>query len=377
VSTNETVNEIKEIIIKNGLPTATTITLPVTATANVSSIYTVYDAPKPGRENHPLIKFWYKRDYLQLENVKKKTAAVLDPTLAKQPAPRGSTRLAHGNENVATDYIEMEDGEIVSGSTAQSIRSTLRNILKEVKEAEDMSLAEVWKDIGQNERKFILNKLYTEFPYIRLCDDDWKACFLASRVLANMKHSEKRRQTRMSVKTEPNAASDVEDSKTGLVEAILDSSAGLKRKLSFSFDSEPEPVKRGRTDSILSILPSDPAEPIVEIHDATDQPMPPASTSTQIQPLSHNSDLRQTTVCESNVTVQQLDQIPKLSAPPAPGRMNVNSSGSQTVSAIYSPDTMRPQLVRRLPPRDPSIQCSIPSMELIDMEPRPQNPNLV
>jgi hypothetical protein len=138
--------------------------------------------------------------------------------------------------------------------------------------------------------------------------------------------------------------------------------------LSFSFDSEPEPVKRGRTD---------PAEPIVEIHDATDQPMPPASTSTQIQPLSHNSDLRQTTVCESNVTVQQLDQIPKLSAPPAPGRMNVNSSGSQTVSAIYSPDTMRPQLVRRLPPRDPSIQCSIPSMELIDMEPRPQNPNLV
>jgi hypothetical protein len=105
VSTTETVNEIKEIV-KNGLPTATTITLPVAVTANsVSSIYTVYDAPKPGRENHPLIKFWYKRDYLQLENVKKKTAAVLDPTLAKQPAPRGSTRLAHGNENVATDYI--------------------------------------------------------------------------------------------------------------------------------------------------------------------------------------------------------------------------------------------------------------------------------
>ena len=341
VSTNETVNEIKEIIVKNGLPISTTITLPVAATANVSSIYTVYDAPKPGRENHPLIKFWYKRDYLQVENVKKKTAAVLDPALAKQPAPRGSTRLAHGNENVATDYIEMEDGEIVSGSTAQSIRSTLRNILKEVKEAEDMSLAEVWKDIGQNERKFILNKLYTKFPYIRLCDNDWKACFLASHVLTNMKHSEKRRQMRMSVKTEHNAASDVEDSKAGLVEAILDSSAGLKRKLSFSFDSEPEPAKCGRTDSIPSILPSDPAEPIVEIHDATDQPMPPASTSTQVQPLGHNLDLR------------------------------------QTVSAIYSPDTTRPRLVQRLPPRDPSIQCSIPSLELIDMEPRPQNPNLV
>jgi hypothetical protein len=86
---------------------------------------------------------------LQLEGVKKKAAAVLDPTLPKQ-ALHGSTRLAQPDENVATNYIEMENRDIVSGTTAQSIRSKIRNILKEVKEMEDLTLLKVWRDIGQN-----------------------------------------------------------------------------------------------------------------------------------------------------------------------------------------------------------------------------------
>jgi hypothetical protein len=71
----------------------------------------------------------------------------------------------------------MDDGQIVLGTTAQSIRTAFRKIFKDIKESrDDMTLPPVWSEIGQRERKFILNELYSQFPYIRLCDDDWKAC---------------------------------------------------------------------------------------------------------------------------------------------------------------------------------------------------------
>ena len=175
----------------------------------------------------------------------------------------------------------------MSGTTAQSIRSTLRNLLKEIREKEDMTLPEVWRDIGQIERKFILKGLYTNFPYIRLCDDDWKACFLTSRVLTNMKHTGKRRQRRMSIKTEPDSGDFEDNVDLGTVDeaagpsfASLPSTAPELKRKSSELDKI-EPSKRGRTDSVLSIFPSDPPEPTsFEIPDTTFLPMPPPATST-------------------------------------------------------------------------------------------------
>ena len=103
----------------------------------------------------------------------------------------GTTQLAESDKNVATDYIEMEIGVVVIGTTAGSICASFCNILKEVKEGKDMTLPKSWTNIGQNECKFILNKLYPKFPYIRLCNDDWKGCYLAGCVLMNMNNTEK------------------------------------------------------------------------------------------------------------------------------------------------------------------------------------------
>jgi hypothetical protein len=380
-STDDTVNEIKELFTKSALPMASTASFPVPPTGHVSSNNAAYDLPKPKQEDYPEIRFWNKRDYLQIETEKRKTAAVLDPMVQKQRAPRGSTRLAQSDENVATDYIEMENGDIVSGTTAQSIRSTLRNLLKEIKEKVDMTLPEVWRDIGQIERKFILNGLYTNFPYIRLCDDDWKACFLTSRVLTNMKHTEKRRQRRMSIKTELDSAADFEDDMdldevAGPSLASLPST-GSKRKSSFLELDKIEPTKCGRTDSVLSILPSDPPEPTsFEIHNTAFLPMPPPVTSTQADAAGHHK-----TAPESDAVTRQSphDHIPTQSAAVPPAQSLVRTKINTLVSqAVDDPEVKpRPKLVRRVPLQDRPVQHNIPRLELIDLEPTPHNPNLV
>ena len=352
--TDNTVNEIKKLLTTNAIPTQTssTTTFPLPYIGRIPSNNTAYDLPKPKQEDYPEIKYWHKRDYVQIENAKKRTAAVLDPTIPKQRAPRGSTRLAQSDENVATDYIETENGDIVSGTTAQSIRSTIRNLLKEIKETKGMLLPEVWKDIGQNEHKFIFNGLYSNFPYIRLCDDDWKACFLASRVLANMKHTEKRRQMRTSVKIEPDLAdSEDEGVNLGIVAEVGPSlpPAGLKRQPSASFElDKPKPTKRGRTDSVLSILPSDPPElTSFEIHNTSSLPIPQPVISAQVD-------------------------IGLMASNPLPAKTKMISQGVN-ISGIK----LQPKLVRRVPLCDRSIQESDPQLQCIDLEPSPHNLNLV
>jgi len=100
----------------------------------------------------------------------------------------------------------------------------------------------------------------------------------------------------MSVKAKPHAA-DFKDSKMGLgvIEAAILLSyqyQWVKRKALFSLDlAKLEAKKCGRTDSILSILPSDPAEPTpesLEIHTLSMSPLPISNRVDPTQPSDQN-----------------------------------------------------------------------------------------
>jgi hypothetical protein len=77
-----TIEEVKEMIMTSNLGSFSHTSA---AATHQESIPSIYNLPKPQKKDYPELKFWYKRDYTQYENDKKRFAAVLDPTL-KQPA---------------------------------------------------------------------------------------------------------------------------------------------------------------------------------------------------------------------------------------------------------------------------------------------------
>ena len=101
--------------------------------------------------------------------------------------------MAASNENVATDYIELEDGQVVEGDKAANIRKRVRDIFKEMKSSTKMVLPKTWSEAGITERNFFLQELYKDYPYIAFCDDDWKGIFLASRTLSAFHNSMRRK----------------------------------------------------------------------------------------------------------------------------------------------------------------------------------------
>ncbi|KAF8527153.1 hypothetical protein BU17DRAFT_61781 [Hysterangium stoloniferum] len=107
--------------------------------------------PKPKRDDYSDIKFWRQRDFTAFCEDKKKSGAIVDPTC--DLSRRGGARLAQTGENVATEYIEDENGSPVDGTTA----------------------------------------------------DDWKTDYLISRVLSQWNTNKKRREKKsQSAKARPN-----------------------------------------------------------------------------------------------------------------------------------------------------------------------------
>ncbi|KAF8816950.1 hypothetical protein BYT27DRAFT_7033262, partial [Phlegmacium glaucopus] len=82
-------------------------------------------------------------------------------------------------ENVVMDYIEDEDGLVINGDTAKNIRSHARSVLIEMDSVITMKLPTTWTKVGVTESKFFRQEMYSRFPYLSLCHDDWKVSFLA------------------------------------------------------------------------------------------------------------------------------------------------------------------------------------------------------
>ncbi|KAF9470350.1 hypothetical protein BDN70DRAFT_713990 [Pholiota conissans] len=177
----------------------TTTTSDPTTSAVSSSGEAVIDlGPNPKQDDYPRVRFWFSNAYKEFSDKKKTGNAVLDPTALRVASRK---RFTENGENVATDYIETEDGQIVDGRVAKSIRDHLRAIYNEMEKSKKKVLPAVWGDVGLSDRKYVFRELYKEFPYIRLCDDNWKAKRLASTVLTSF-HSRTKRRGQNAVKQE-------------------------------------------------------------------------------------------------------------------------------------------------------------------------------
>ena len=62
--------------------------------------------------------------------------------------------MAESNENVATNYIKLEDGQVVEGDKAANIQKRVCDIFKEMKSSAKMVLPKTWSEAGITERTF-------------------------------------------------------------------------------------------------------------------------------------------------------------------------------------------------------------------------------
>jgi hypothetical protein len=137
----------------------------------------------PIQRDYPGIQFWFKREYTQAVKIKKSNDGV---TAVHQEAnSRGRTRLSEGNVNVMCDFIELQDGTVVDGVTAEHIRARLRDTFAEQKISAmrmQETVPKTWGEASAGFKKFLIKEVYDHFPYMRLCDNNWKVHYLAARV---------------------------------------------------------------------------------------------------------------------------------------------------------------------------------------------------
>jgi hypothetical protein len=125
--------------------------------------------------------------------------------LHQEANSRGRSRLSEGNVNVMCDFIELQDGTVVDGATAEHIRARFRDTFAEQKiSATRMkeTVPKTWGEASAGFKKFLIREVYDHFPYMRLCDNDWKVHYLAARVYPNWLKTQRKKEQRMEIKIE-------------------------------------------------------------------------------------------------------------------------------------------------------------------------------
>ncbi|KAF8958877.1 hypothetical protein BDZ97DRAFT_2061522, partial [Flammula alnicola] len=232
--------------------------------------------------DYPAIKYWKKKMYTKAMDAKKNDGSLLKVNEGKPL--RGKTRLAETGENVAMDYIETPDGKSIDGITASSIRTYLRSLFIELNNAAlkgGIPMPTSWGTSCASMRDGVLLRLYAKYPYVRYCQDDWKADYLLSRSYSTWRSGEKKKADK--IKVEPIKTEDVKpfDGATSAGRAVA------KR------DRSPGTSDAG--DDIY--CPSPPKKSRIEMatppHQAPNFPtsnvMPPPPTSTSTAPTSVGS----------------------------------------------------------------------------------------
>ena len=227
--------------------------------------------PSHKKDDFPAIKFWQRWDYTQYLNSKKKSRGIIDPNIA--PTQHGGTRLAASNENVATDYIELEDGQVVEGDKAANIRKRVRNIFKEMRSSAKMDLPKTWSEAGITERNFFLQELYKDYPYIAFCDDDWKGIFLASRTLSAFHNSLRRKDWK--VKSE-----------------VVEKKEELLWSLAITMTANSDPIPHSPVKRTADEISHADELPLKQCRILTPIPTPAESPSTSILPPFKSTDIQ-------------------------------------------------------------------------------------
>lgn len=115
-------------------------------------------------------------------------------------------------KNDMLDLVELEDGMIIDGTIAKLVCEELRVIYNELKKKDDNKIApsnpvimlpKSWGLIGINNRDFVYMHIYTKFPYLLLCFNNWKVIAIAGPVLSQWWNAEKNAEKMPNLQTTP------------------------------------------------------------------------------------------------------------------------------------------------------------------------------
>ncbi|KAJ3508500.1 hypothetical protein NLJ89_g5716 [Agrocybe chaxingu] len=265
-----------------------------TSTAAPQSAPPPPSLPKPRQEDYPNVKFFTRRKYNAFIKEKKAAEAVVDPD--RGLSRRGGARLAQTGENVTTDYVEYEDGTIVSGKTAEGLRQHIRAVFRQLlKDKKENKLPKVWSEVSVMDRRYILHEVYAEYPYVSFCEDHWKADYLVSRVLSQWHNTLRRAKARKAKKAKNHLPTpsdrDSDDDDDFLLDTPSDieegnndcndedrPARGKRKQASEPSPRQRQPAKRPRTtDRPLSSPPASSPPPPASSPPPTSSPLPPPS----------------------------------------------------------------------------------------------------
>lgn len=208
--------------------------------------------PQPNKKDYPNIKFWFKSSYTVFHATQK--GGVVDPTQKEKKPRRGSGTLSKTGENVQTDFIEDEAGNVVDGAVASAMRALVRRLLSQMKE-DGMTLSGTWRDASMLQRVYVLQGLYREYPCISLCHDNWKGNILVGRVLDGTKSVARKREKAIVKGEPPRSSSPASNNNKG-------ASVNRKRERSVSPEATSPVSKRPRKQLLtISSCPSPPPNP--------------------------------------------------------------------------------------------------------------------
>lgn len=121
-------------------------------------------ASEPNRVSHPLVKYWDREQYTAAEEAGK----VEKPGSGK----RGKSDLAAG-VNVTCQFLENEDGIPISGHEVRRVFARLTSLFEQL--VADGKAKPHWTAHSPEVRQEVYNKLADDFPFLKLCNDSWKA----------------------------------------------------------------------------------------------------------------------------------------------------------------------------------------------------------
>jgi hypothetical protein len=131
----------------------------------------VFSAPAPLRqEDYPKIKFWFKRQWTEFSSNHPTTST-------SGPQARGRSRAAQGI-NVSMQYVELEDGTIISGDRATEIRKFARAIWVSISKMG--APPSKWGQADVQTRQQYLSRMGSRFPELRYCNLEWKSDQIAT-----------------------------------------------------------------------------------------------------------------------------------------------------------------------------------------------------
>ncbi|KAJ7027372.1 hypothetical protein C8F04DRAFT_1399548 [Mycena alexandri] len=121
----------------------------------------------------PLVRWWNRRDFTQSQT-KKKTI-----TMNSEAGKRGGSRAAK-NINVMHQYLENEDGTVVSGLEAKAMRKHQRTIFREIRKQMPNELPTTWGNASLPVANYHRSEMYKVYPSLRFCRSHWKVDLMAT-----------------------------------------------------------------------------------------------------------------------------------------------------------------------------------------------------